>query len=367
MRHPLWVLNSLLFILVIIVVFFIWFSQERVSRRASLEPKDYRAIVTEAPKINIAKIYQHDLFDSYQETPLPPPLKPLEPPRPPVHQPIRIPAKAKPVFLDPLSISLKGVIIVSQDDSKNMATIADTRTDREAVYKVGDKVEDAQLTRIFKNKVVFVRSNGQQEILYLREKDAKADPAYSYLGGWDEVIEEKNENEFVVDPILFAERVQGLAQFIDIIDLTTAYQKGKSIGCRIGMITENSLGGGLGLKSGDIILSIHGIPISDTASRFEIYKALVNAKLGDTINVIVRRMGQAVTITYKLEEFNKPIQSDGIPIVSEKASGPEKIRQKEIVNMRERYQFAPTVDQIRTRERENMLRRGKRPRRSIAE
>ena len=367
MKHPLWVLNSLLFILILIALIFIWFTQEKIPRRGSIEPKDYRVVVTESPKINIAKIYQHDLFDTYREAPPPEPPAPLEPPLPPSQEPIKVPPKAKPKFLDPLAITLKGVVIVSQDDTKNMATIADTKTEQEAVYKIGDKIEDAQLIRIFKNKVIFVRLNGQQEILYLREKDAKSDPAYAFLGEWENIIEKNSDTEFSVDPELLVERIHNLAQFIDVMDLTTAYKKGKSIGCRVGPIAENSLGSALGFQSGDIILSIHGTPVTDTASRFTIYKSLVNAKLDDIIKVTVQRMGQTVELAYKLEEHKKVGPSEGESIVSDKAARPEELRQKEIMNMRERYQFAPTVEQIKARERENMLRRGRRPRQSIAE
>ncbi len=367
MKHPLWIVNSLLLVLILLVLVFIWLTRERIPRRTPIEPKDYRAVIIEIPKVNIAKIYQHDLFDTYRE--LPPPLPPaqLEPPKPPVQQPVSVPPKTKPNFLDPLSIMLKGVVIVSQDDTKNMATIADTKTDQEVVYKMGDKIEDAQLIRIFKNKVIFVRSNGQQEILYLREKDAKSDPVYAFIGEWEHIIEKISDKEFSVDQHLFVERVHNLAQFIDIMDLTTAYKKGKSIGCRIGAIAKNSLGDALGLQTGDIILSINGIPVTGTAQRFEVYKALVGAKLEDVIKVMIQRTGKNIEIQYKLEEHKSAVSMDPDAIVSSKAAAPEELQKKEINNMKERYQFAPTVEQIKNRERENMLRRGKRPKQSIAE
>ena len=39
--------------------------------------------------------------------------------------------------------------------------------------------EDAQLIKIFNNKAIFLRANGQQEVLYLRPKDAQLDPTYT--------------------------------------------------------------------------------------------------------------------------------------------------------------------------------------------
>jgi len=369
MRYPLWAVNSLLFFLVLFALIFIWFTQEKISRRGIIEPREYRvAVVTGASKINITKIYEHDLFDTYRELPKPPPPQPLEPPRPPTRQPARITPKEKPSFLEPLAITLKGIIIVSQDDARNLATIADNKTEQEAVYKIGDSIEDAQLIRIFRNKVVFVRSNGQQEILYLRERDAKTDPAYALLGSWENVIEKKSDAEFSVDPRLFAERVLNLAQFIDIMDLTTAYKRGKSIGCRVGAIVENSLGAALGLHSGDIILAINTIPVTDSENRYAIYKAVIVAKLDDIIKVRILRMGQAVEISYILQEHKQPeVALESGQIITDRAARPEEVKEKEVKSMRERYTFRPTIEQIRAREKENMLRRGRKPKQSIAE
>ena len=71
-------------------------------------------------------------------------------------------------MLTPNHSSIRKVEIEIQGiDIRNMKLLPD---------KTGDVIEDAQLMRIFSNKVVLVRSNGQQEVLYLREKDAKTDP-----------------------------------------------------------------------------------------------------------------------------------------------------------------------------------------------
>jgi len=97
----------------------------------------------------------------------------------------------KPKFLDPLDITLKGIIVLVHNDSKNRAIIADNKTNKELTYKVGSAIEDAQLIRILSNKVIFLRSNGQQEVLYLREKDAELDPVYTIIDNWDGIIQKE--------------------------------------------------------------------------------------------------------------------------------------------------------------------------------
>ena len=172
MRHPLWILNSTLLILLMIVLTYIVFSQQALPEREDIEPLAYtkpvRALVSE---VNIRKIYEDDLFGTYvQEVATPEKAQDVPnfptPPAPKMAQPLVWP---KPQFLEPLSISLKGIIIIADDQSRNSAIIADKKTNRETTYRVGDTMDDAQLLKIFNNKVVFLRSNGQQEVIYLRE------------------------------------------------------------------------------------------------------------------------------------------------------------------------------------------------------
>ena len=281
MKQPLWIINSSLLLLLLVVGIFILVSQEKEPSRASIKPTvSAGEMRVERSVINSKKIWERDLFDTIIVVP---PAKPsdveLEMPPAPVARPPIVPALPAPTFLPPLNVTLRGIVTVSYDDTKNRAIIANNQTTQEAVYKTGDTIEDAQLMRIFSNKVVLVRSNGQQEVLYLREKDAKTDPMFAALSGWAEVINEVHPNEYTIDPTLFADRVKSLAQFIDMLDLTSVYKKGQNVGCRIGSLEKDSFGASLGLQSGDIIVRINNIPATDTAHRLKIYKEMTNVAM----------------------------------------------------------------------------------------
>ena len=175
MKQPLWIINSSLLLLLLIVGIFILVSREKVPSREPIKPGASAGEVrVERPTINSKKIYEKDLFDTYIVVPV---VKPsdvvLEMPPAPVARPPIVPALPAPIFLPPLNVTLKGIVTVSYDDAKNRAIIADNKTNQEGVYKTGDTIEDAQLMRIFANKVVLVRSNGQQEVLYLEKRMQK--------------------------------------------------------------------------------------------------------------------------------------------------------------------------------------------------
>lgn len=356
MKHPFWILNSSLLLLLLLAAFFVYFSKINLPRKEDIEPEVISGPIEKTISINISKIYENDLFGTYRK-PLSPSEKPetgITLPEPPRAKPAIIPAPPIPQFLDPLAITLKGIIIVRHETDRNRAIIADDKTQAETTYKVGDIIEDAQLIRIFSNKVIFLRSNGQQEVLYLREQDAKLDPVYAVLDGWETVIQPIDSYSYLINSSSFAERVKTLAQFIDMLKLTTAYKKGEAVGTRVGDLERGSLGSNLGLVSGDIITAINGIAAQSAQDRMKIYKEITNLKDGDSFNVTLLRSKRPMQLTYTLKKFGKQ-PKDIVPLV-EKFSQEEKMKA-----MQEKHKFAPTLEQLRKTEKEMMMQKGKRP------
>src|SRR5260221_1608890 len=181
--------------------------------------------------------------------------------------------------------------------------VQDNKTLQEGTYKVGDIIQDAQLIRIFKNKIIFLRLNGQQEVLYLREQDAKTDPAYSLSHEWNTVIKKTEPNNYLINPKTFVEHVKNLTECIDLLNATTAYQQGKSLGLRIGNITKSPFGNLIGLQNGDIITSINHIPAQTTEERLAIYKNVTSLKPGNTVTIKLIRKNREMEIIYTLEDF----------------------------------------------------------------
>lgn len=363
MKHPFWILNSAIALLLVFAFLFMMLFRQSTPYRESLEPEvSARTSKPEELKINIARIYEHDIFDTYQkkneqlfeptiEIPLPPPPQPTF---------AKIPEMPKVEFLDPLNITLKGIVIVSSNESKNRAIIQDNETKREMTYKVGNSIADAQLVRIFNNKVIFLRSNGQQEVLYLREKDAELDPTYAALSSWAHITKHIDNYYHIVNPTAFVERITNLAQFIDILDLTTAYQRGQSIGCRIGNVKKDSLGSALGFNAGDIILSVDNIPATDTPSRFHIYKNIIAKKPNEPIIVKILRNHMPVTLVYTLEEFSNLDKLQTVNPAQE-LEIEQAMKEKQLKALEQKPKLAMTTQDIKKRERQNMLSRGKMP------
>ncbi len=361
MRQPFWIVNSALLLLACITAGFIYFSRPEIPPRENIEPAPYRMPAqTESSKININKIYEYDLFDTYQKE-----LIPMETPdqigpmpEAPAPMAVRVPEEPKPQFIEPLPISLKGIIIVLSDDTKNRAIIMDNRSTKEGSFKVGDMVEDAQLIRIFSNKIILMRANGQQEVLYLREKDAKIDPTYASIEGWDTVISQTGPFNFTINTAEFINRIQSLGQFIDTLEVTTAYRQGQSIGVRVG---PGPLTRALGLNKDDLITKVNDISVAETGNRLEIFKQISSLKTNDTITVTLLRNGHETTLNYLLQEVRTARKQE----VGQKKPSPEQVKEEQKKQLEQKRTFAPTLHEIRDREKANMLERGKRPTQNV--
>ncbi|MBN1549248.1 hypothetical protein JW872_01155 [Candidatus Babeliales bacterium] len=360
MRHPVWILNSSLLILFVTAITVLIAVRQRTPRWVSLEPTSYTEQTKEDVKIDIESIYNNDIFLTYHKqlpqpqqqsfvTPLPAPPQPL---------PIRIPQPEPLQFVEPLQLTLKGCIITGQDET-NRAIIANNRTKEEKSFKIGDKIDDASVLRIFRNRTLLVRANGQEELLYLRKEDAKLGPEIHDAEQWDGIIKKVKDSTFIIDPQAFKEIIPSLAQLIEMLDITTVYKKGRSAGIRIGKVTSGSLGKELELTQGDVLLSVNGIPITTNKNRLEIYQAVLKVPLGETISVVGNRGGAEFHRNVVLNSLGKPYiaydNENELPRVEPPEKTEEDIEAEKLELFRQKQTLAPTLDTIRKREKRSIL------------
>lgn len=304
MRQPLWILNSGLLVLFIVGQLLLFFLQKAIPVRIKMNPSSVEAVQQDqVASIDISTIYKNDLFNTYvSPTPTVDKLDDTVAPIPTMPQAINvsIPVEKAPTFFAPLEVTLKGVIFVADDPSSSLAIIQDKKSKEEQNYQVGDLIEDAQILKVLSNRVIVIRSNGQQETLYLREEDAKQEfeTEVSYFP--KNVVEKQTTNQYRINLDEFSKRVQSLGEFINLLDLTTVYHHGKSVGCRVGKISKDSLGSMLGFDYDDIIVSVEHIDATDLHNRIAIYDAVMAKKPGDVISVSIKRGGSNLDIQYAL-------------------------------------------------------------------
>ncbi len=306
MKQPVWILNSSLLVLFCMSQLLLFMMQRVVPRRISISPG--KMIVEEeqqvAHQVDIKNIYEHDLFGTYE-----PPVIPVHSvieeviaaiPNPPKIILPEVPVEKMPTFFAPLDVVLKGVIFVKDDPANCIAIVQLKKTKEERNYQVGDLIEDAQILKILSNRIIIIRSNGQQETLYLREEDAVSDFNKEAKSIPKSVIEYSSGNKYTINIDEFTKRVRNLGEFINLLDLTTVYKHGKSFGCRVGKIDKDSLGFMLGLMVDDIIVKIDNYFIDDLANRIQVYDHIIQKHVGEVIEVVLYRGQDTMTLQYGL-------------------------------------------------------------------
>ena len=306
MKSPLWIITSALGIILVALAIFMMVSIKTLFISPKAAPLKERAVPVVAIKKdaipqNLNLIYEEDdLFGTYQQS-----IKPIKPidvlpsiPLPPREVPLQ-PSKKPPLqFLPPLQLKITG-IIASNNESQSQVSLLNNNSLKTESLRVGSKILDAYILRIFPRKVIVIRSNGQQETLYMYSEEAKEDTSKMEDTTWADVVQRQGDT-FLVNPTTFASRIYSLADFIDKLALNTASKKGVPLGIRVGNMEQTSLGYALGFIPGDIIINILDQSTTSTESRMSIFNTLATLHLGAQITVELIRQNKTVTHTYTL-------------------------------------------------------------------
>ena len=350
MKRSLWILTSCSLALCVGAIFFAIFTRLKIPNKNSLKPIFEKELKVKSLKPQeISAIYENDIFDTYvPKLNLDPKLNdPRNITAPQAPQVFMVPkiSPQEPTFLEPLPFTLAGTIVL-QEESESKAILIDNRSKKEASYKIGDEVEDGQIIEIDFKSITIIRSNGQQETIYL----PGSDKILKTLNNVDAIISmHVKDNNYIIDPKAFINKINSLGELIDNFNITTAYQNGISIGCKIGTLPEESLAKNIGLQAGDIIKKIINKSIASLEERVNIYNEIINFKEGDIINIIIKRGYQELNLTYNLKSLDEPWHE---PIEKENK---EAINKAVKEDLERRYKFAPTIAEIKAKERSNIV------------
>lgn len=225
-------------------------------------------------------------------------------------------------FIDPLPISLNGTVI-SANNQLSVCIIGD-ETDKQGVYRVGDKFKDATLIKILKDRVVFLRQNGQIETFFLYnnpEAETTFDPAT--------VVSKIDENNYAIDLDKFSSFIKNFGVFLDYFDCTPFIddQTKKLIGFVVLEKNPASLPAALGFKYLDLILAIDGKRFGNHKERqLLLEKTIADAKPDNTMVVKVERDGTRIELVYK---FVRKTDANSLPERIEKYELVSKTKQDE--------------------------------------
>lgn len=376
MRQPLWAINSSLLFFCILGQLVFLLIRTPIPRKTSIEPDTVPFIDKKInATVDISRIYgANDLFDTYVPiSSLPKAIVPDIPPMPdaPHIIPLAIPVETPKVFIAPLPVVLKGVMYLHDRPEQSVAIVQFQDSKEEINYHTGQLINDAQILKIYPNRIIVVRANGQRETLYLREDDAGKDLARDTAKNIATLNISMKNGVYQIPVETFISNIKGLGQFIDLMHLTTVYKKGKSVGCRIGKAEKDSLASKLGFMPEDIIQQVDNLPVTDIASRVLVFDHTVGKKIGDQIHVQIERAGSLTTLNYELIHAPDKSSVSLMPITAKTTTAAKNAQtengpvldQQMLYNLEEarkktleqKVKLAPTAHQLALDERKKMF------------
>lgn len=187
-----------------------------------------------------------------------------------------------------MGITLKGTITGPERYAR--AIIEEKRA--QDLYAVGDKIKGARILAIYRNKVI-LEVNGQEQMLVVEEDKGAASrtdrtartarrtkqPAAPVSGGLNNIM-------------------SNLDEYIGRARVAPYFKGGQPYGFRVSNVDRSSLIYELGVRSGDVIRSVNGIPVRSPEDAFAAYQKLQNES---SVDVELERRGSAVNLTVPLQ------------------------------------------------------------------
>ena len=185
-----------------------------------------------------------------------------------------------------MGLTLKGTITGPKEIAR--AIIEEKREQKS--YKIGDEVKGAIVLAIYRNKVI-MDVNGQEQMLVVDETQSKATPT-SRSAPLPSPRPAAPGNSGITSIM------KNLDQYIGSARVVPYFKGGEPYGFRVSNLKEGTMVYDLGVRSGDIIRSVNGVPIRTPEDAFNAYQEMQNEA---SVEVELERKGESTTITVPLQ------------------------------------------------------------------
>ncbi|MEC7985435.1 MAG: type II secretion system protein GspC [Myxococcota bacterium] len=180
-----------------------------------------------------------------------------------------------------IDVQLIGTIVLKPAE-QSLAWIRINSTNKTTAYGVGDALLDATIERI-ESENVWLRRNNTSELLTMygdkkgsgskstpsKRKDKKDD---------DSGISKNGKDRYVVDQAVFDELLSNPEKLYTQIRATEHKTDGEVDGYRVSGIRRKSIFYKLGVKNGDIIHGVNGMPLTNLNNAMEAYQSLQSSR-----------------------------------------------------------------------------------------
>jgi general secretion pathway protein C len=276
---------------------------------APLQPTQTQAsrisgpVAQQAPLTHYEVINKRNIFNATPPSDTPEPPRPVEPAPPPPEVPAT-----------PLPLKLVGIMAGKKTQAPRFAIIESTGSPPgQAVYQVGDSVQQVFIVDILPGCVVLDRGGGQQKLCF--EKDAGTAPAPGAApraaaapapvpppaprpddaGGADIVRVDTGTWQIKREKLL--ENFANVGSLSSQATVTPYFVQGQQLGFRLSQIRAGGVLQQMGLQEGDVLQKVNGLDIHTPQEALQAYQQL---QTESTVRLSILRNNSSTTLTYEI-------------------------------------------------------------------
>ncbi len=185
-----------------------------------------------------------------------------------------------------MGLTLRGTIT----GPRELARAIIEKDGKQDLYKLGDTIKGATIVAIYRNKVI-MDVGGQEQMLVVSEGPSGGTKTVSAR------VYRRYKHRSSMSPG-FADVMQHLDRYIGKARIVPYFKGGRPYGFRINNVAKNTQIYKLGVRSGDIIKSVNGMPIRTPEDAFKAYQDIKDAT---SMDVEVERRGNSLRLTIPLK------------------------------------------------------------------
>jgi general secretion pathway protein C len=274
---------------------------------APLKPTQTQASRTAGPSAQQAPVTHYEIIPKRNIFNAAPPSDAPEPPRAaaPPPPPPEVPAT-------PLPLKLVGIMAGRQAQAPRFAIIESTgNPPGQAIYQVGDSVQQVFIVDILPGCVVLDRGGGQQKLCF--EKDAGTAPAPGAApraaaapapppapqpgdAGVADIVR-IDTGTWQVRRERLLENFANVGSLSSQATVTPYFVQGQQLGFRLSQIRAGGVLQQIGLQEGDVLQKVNGLDIHTPQEALQAYQQL---QTESTVRLSILRNNSPTTLTYEI-------------------------------------------------------------------
>jgi general secretion pathway protein C len=204
--------------------------------------------------------------------------------------------------LEPTSLQVSLLGTIAGDEQSARAIIEDQQKKEQDLYRVGDTIQNAIVSRILRGKVV-LKVDGRDEILTMEEKNTSADQESGQGNKAGQrttaALRTGNRNTVILDRREISESLDNIGDILSQVRVEPYMQNGRATGLQVSDIAPASIFDRMGLEDGDIVQAVNNRQIRSPDDVVAFYQGLKSAS---RLTLLITRDGRRKVLNYNIRE-----------------------------------------------------------------